>query len=245
MTDISKSKAPSLEEVMNYEEDQKLNNLPNDDQPDPEITKRVEAMEYIIQSSCGKNEDGMPKAAITIAIDEYSFAKDSVRSVLNYSSYKSVINIQKHYEFIQVDLCFASKVDNDMKVIWNHVEKFGQMLDKITAETDDIPFLALTIVPIEERGKYYISATNPIFWCLQPTKPGTDSNILRLLFRTENVNFYETDEIDSYEVEANVQRSIIEQERVAESYERAEEEAARIAEEKNKKLEELRRNGIH
>ena len=244
MTNIPKNKNSSLEEVMSYEKDQELNSSLDNSQPDPEVAKRIEVMDHIIKSSCGKNEDGTPNAAITIAVDEYSFPKNTARSVLNYSSYKPIINIQKHYEFIQIDLCFASKVDNDMKVIWNHVEKFGQMLDNVNAETDDIPFLTLTIVPIEEQGRYYITATNPIFWCLQPTKPGADSSVLRILFRTENVGFYETDEIDSYEVEANVQRSVVEHERVAESYERAEEEAARIAEEKNKKLEELRRNGM-
>jgi L-fucose isomerase-like protein len=81
-----------------------------------------------------------------------------------------------------------------------------------------------------------------MFWCLQPAKPGLESNIIRLLFRAENLGVYETDAIDEYEIEANVQRSLLERERVAETYAKADEEAAQYAEDRNRKIEEMRRN---
>ena len=238
--DVNKTTS-KLEEVMSYEKDQLEEQVGGNTIPD-EIAESINILNQIINSACGKDDDGNPKAAITVAIDEWSHSTNKTHSLLTYSSYKPVVSIQKHYDFIQVDLFFASKVDNDMKVIWNHSEKFGQLINEITHETKNIPFFTLTIVPVETQGRYYISVTNPVFWSLQPVKPGAEAQIIRLVFKAENLNVFETDEIDMYEIEANVQRSLLERDRVAEAYEKADEESAQASLERNQKLEELRRN---
>lgn len=241
MNSLEKKNSPKIEEVMNYDEDVAYESFAED--MNEEETFNAKLIEHIVTSSCGKDASGHPKAAITLGIEMWTLKNNTSRNVATYSSNKPVIDIQKHYDFIQIDMQFASKIDNDLKVLWSHIERFGKTLDGINEGSREVPFFTLTIVPVEEQGGYYIVCTNPIFWCLQPAKPGMDANVLRMQFRSEDVGFFESDDIDMYEIEANVQRSLLERERVAEMYEQNEDEKAKFTEERNRKMEELRKNG--
>jgi hypothetical protein len=203
----------------------------------------ADLVQRIVSECCGKDDSGMPKAAITVSSEMWSTISNASRSIAQQSSNKPTVQIYKHFEFVQIDLKFMSYVDNDLKVLWNTLEKYGTALNSIDGACKEVPFLSLTIVPLIEQGSYYIICTNPVFWALQPERPGQYANTIRLYFRSEDMGFYESDDIDMNEIEASAQRAIQQREMTEKSIADKQEERAQYEEQKNARIEEMRRNG--
>lgn len=200
----------------------------------------------IIKAACGKNEDNNPNCTFTLCTQKWSIMEDKEPETIGeHPAYKPVLNIQKHGKFIQIDLEYPATSDTDLKIMWNMLEKYGRELDEVDDDSESIPMSVLTMVPLVYEGCYYMIAINPIFWALQPSQPGKDATVIRLLYEEENLNFYEASEedIDIESVEADVDRAILEQQSFEQEVMDRERERAEYEEKRAAAFEEMRRNG--
>lgn len=207
----------------------------------------MQMIDEIIKASCGKNEDNNPNCSFTLCTQKWSIMEEDKEpeTIGEHPAYKPVLDMQKHGKFIQIDLEYPTSSDIDLKIMWNMLEKYGQELDEVNEDSESIPMSALTIVPLVYEGCYYMIAINPIFWTLQPSQPGKEATVIRLLYEEENLNFYEASEedIDIEGIEADVDRAILEQQNFEQEVMDKERERAEYEEKRNAAYEEMRRNG--
>ena len=201
-----------------------------------------ELIEMIVQKSCGKDINDVPNGAINLTYEKINKDTKKSQNLRELSVNTPEIAIYKRMEFVQIDLIFASPLASDLKVFWNTFERFGRDFNKVNDETTNIPFLSLTIIPVEERGKYYITCTNPVIWTLQPTSLGGSPNMLRILYRAEDMNFFEAEGFSEAEIEAASLRMIQEKERQAVSYYEKQQQELENQEKQNRQIESNRYN---
>ena len=171
----------------------------------------------IINESCGKNAQDKPKSALTFdcsmwPVNANELSQPEPRMVGTRSAYKPVIEIEKHGEFIQVDLIFQSYLDADLKIIWNLFEKYGDLLNEISDESTEVPAATLTITPVIYDGKYYILCISPLFWTLQPEKPGGQANVIRILFHEDDFGVFESEGVDIDAIDREIERDVANEE---------------------------------
>jgi hypothetical protein len=120
--------------------------------------------------------------------------------------YKPLVNINRRFDFIEIILTFPTAIDNQLRVLYAHLEKYGQKLNDLTEASTMIPLMSCTIVPIVGMGCYYIVAHNPVLWALQSEKVGVAPTQMKLIVRCEDVHFFQTDETNLADIHAAVLR---------------------------------------
>lgn len=201
----------------------------------------------IIASACGNDSNGLPNSAITLSTQLYNLVDTTQKPIIEgeHPAHKPTVYMQNHGEFMQIDLVFPNHMDIDLQVMWRMMEIYGTKLNQINDESTHIPMSLLTICPLADQGTYYIVAHNPIFWVLQPVNPGDQATVIRLLYEADTFNVYEAgdDDIRIEEIEADVDRSIQQQEIAEKQAMDAQLQRAEYEEERNARLEEMKRNG--
>ena len=196
--DIMEDNDDELEEMMDAEDDQyELGTLTEDDS--------VVAQEIVAQCT-GVLEDGSPKAAVAVALDMINPSTYQKQSIANQAMYKPVVEFHARMDFIEVVFTFPTPNDSNLRVMYNHLEKYGQKLDEVEVGSQMVPFFACTIVPVAAMGTAYMVAAQPAFWGLAGKQFGAPLNQLKVAFRAADVNFFMTDETDLTSIIAAVQR---------------------------------------
>ena len=196
--DIMDDSNDSLEEMMDADDDQEaLGGIPEDE--------TVAAQEIVAQCT-GTLEDGTPKAAIAVALDMVNPVTFHKQSIATQSMYKPVVEFRSRLDFLEVLFTFPTANDANLRVFFNHLEKYGQKLDNIEEDDQMVPFMTVTIVPIAALGSAYMVAAQPAFWALSSPTFGGALNQLKVSFRAADVNFWMTDETDLGGILSAVQR---------------------------------------
>lgn len=154
-------------------------------------------MKEVIMAASG-SIDGKTKSAIGL-FHEIWHTNGDTTPVQQISLEKPVVNIFRHAGYVQVDLVFISKFDADLRNIWDMLTRFCEPENSMDDETDEMPTIVLAIYPTEFEGKYYILATNPIFFTLQPEDASGDPCVIRLIFDEEEFTVFEEDDEDVME----------------------------------------------
>lgn len=166
----------------------------------------------ILNEIIGLDAQRRTKSAITLENNIYHFDNGKVDSISSISLNKPSIEIERHGDFLQVDICFVSSMDNDLKILWNNVELYGKNmndLDKEIRSKQALPLCTLTIVPTKLEGKYFVAGENPIFWALTSKKMGQNANVIRLLYKVNNFKFYQNDDANMDQIKQEVKDEII------------------------------------
>ena len=199
-----------LEDMMDADEDlEELEDIPEDD---------ALAASEIVEQCTGSLADGEPKAAITVSLDMVNPETFQKKTLATQAMYKPILQFNKRFDCIEIVFTFPTAGDNNLRVLFNHLETFGQKINEIEDTDQFMPLLAITIVPIASLGACYMVANQPLFWAIQSEKFGGPMNQLKVIIRGVDLNFYQTDEIDLKEIAAAVQR---EREAEDEFYEQA------------------------
>ena len=159
----------------------------------------------IVKKINGKDEKNKANAAITLQ-SVMVHVDGNVKETGVTTCHKPEIVIEKRGKYVQVDLKFMSALDEDLKKLWGMLEVYGNKVTEVTKQSVEIPVTSLTMVPLERECKYYAVASNPIFWTLQPQKPGYEANMIRLLFENVNLKFYETEYVDLHKIDEELLR---------------------------------------
>jgi hypothetical protein len=188
----------NIEDMMDADDDlEELGGVQDDD---------AAIAQEIVNQCSGTLDDGTPKAAVSIALDMVNPETYKKQSIASQAVYKPVVHINKRMEFIEIVLTFPTAIDTNLRVMHANLEKYGQKLNELDELSQMIPIMAITIVPITGLGCYYIVANNPVFWAVQSEKFGGPANQMKILIRCEDLNFFQTDEVDISEITAAVMR---------------------------------------
>lgn len=154
----------------------------------------------IINSINGRDEDRLPKCAVSL--DKYVFDAETKKPVsqITRALANVEINITRipsgtHY-FVQVDFTFLSAKGFEINTLWEFLQEYGKVISLVDDETKEIPQLFVTLIPLSYEGRYYFLCSLPIFWSLMALKPGETANTIRVLFDSETVGLYETNDVD-------------------------------------------------
>lgn len=198
----------------------------------------VEFAQKIVQECVGADEEGDPKAAISLSVDMVAINTFSKRTVAQQAMYRPLVYINRRMEFIEVELEFPTAVDSNLRVFLANLEKYGELLNKTTEVSPEIPFLSMVVFPLQSLGTYYMALNNPVLWALTAKNVGESNNLLKLVYRCEDVGFYQTDDIDIADVQAAIEREEAERQRAIDELEEKEEAKKQYTEQ----LEQMRRS---
>lgn len=217
--DIMDFNSDDLDVMMDADDD--LSDVENLPDADAEIARNI------VKECQGIDDDGQPKAAIALTL-EMMHVDNSRKVISQQAMFRPVVTINRRMEFIEIIFTFKTAIDSNLKVMFANLEKYGQKLNDITELATEAPILSITIVPTISLGCYYMVALNPVMWALQPQAVNGPVNQLKVIVRCEDVGFYQADDMDLSQIEAEVRREI-ENERNAIDIMEQKEEARRQA----------------
>lgn len=163
----------------------------------------------IIEGFADKDRIGRHTTCIEIR-EEYwdPLTKKVLRSVSRATTIEPEIRVLNSGEYTTVVLYFE-KYHSDMNLIWNILEKYGQESQEVTGASTEIPVIIITGVPMILGGKYGMVATDPRFWCLQPSIPSQERcDEIRILFPPEAVLFIRDDSLDTEAIRNRVKSEL-------------------------------------
>lgn len=158
----------------------------------------------ILKSIVGKQENSnLPKCATTVTTGVYIMRTEDSKEVAEANAINPVVNIERHEDFVVCDLRYISAFSQELRDVDNVFNIYGTSMDKASSEDTSpedprIPYLIITLTAITGKDNV-ITLTNPIFWALTSEKPGMTPSILRVLFRAEDVMFFEGRNYDQVE----------------------------------------------
>ena len=199
----------------------------------------------ILEQCQGVDEDNKPKATIAISLTLENPETEKQKVLAEAAFCSAPLEINGRHRFVEVVLTYKSPSAQEMKVLWAHLQKYGELVNKVDyMNAVEIPSFKMYIVPFSTLGTSFMSAVEPVSWTLCSSKPETLPDQLRILFDSDDVDFYETDEIDLEAVDAEAQRML---DQNAEAYYKAEELEREKSEQEarnNATLENLRKGGF-
>lgn len=125
----------------------------------------------------------------------------STRSRSRIATLAPEIQLESAGGYLTLILHFGNRRHPDMNRIWNVLTSYGEESLKACVATREIPVLTFTAVPLSLGGNFGMVATDPVFWCLQPSSPFEEHvSQIRILFQPEGVMFmmdrsFQTDEV--------------------------------------------------
>lgn len=196
-------------------------------------------VQEILTAAMGKNSEGLPNSSIVLNAFSFDRKTREEEEISTVASYSPEVQIKKLNGFVMVDLIFVNDFAPDLRRLWAAFELYGeQELSKANSSYHAF----LIIAPLSYEGKVYIMADNPVFWTLQPQKPGDSINTVRILFRDCDLGIYKNDDIDIEAIKKSVDKEIeLEEINLAQMIAKMEEEKEREIM-MNEKYEEIRRN---
>lgn len=204
----------------------------------------LDMVDKVLEEAMGYNNNGEPKSAINISLFLLDDVTDEMEDIGDVAVFNPAIKIEHHDQFVQLDLCFKSFSSDELRVIWSLLESYGKELDSFDEiASDKVPVLNIVVVPISFSGKYIISLSNPIFWVLQPENPGEQyCNMIRMLLPEDDIEFLEADDIDFDNIKGSVEAEEAQEEADALKFEEREREKEEYEENRQKMLEDMRKN---
>ena len=169
-------------------------------------------IKQVLTDMCGLDDRRMTKSAITLENGIFNIKTNETEIVNDITLNKPSIEIETHIDLVQIDICFVSSMDNDLKILWNNVELYGKNMNDLDEEIRAkklVPISSLTIVPSKYKGEYFAVATNPVYWALTSKKMGQNANVIRLLYRVNDLKFYKNDEINVDAIQQEARAEII------------------------------------
>ena len=195
----------------------------------------------IYEESIGLDTEGKAKSSVSLLHQIYNKLEDRLDTKNEYSLCNPEVALNNTEVVTEIQLIFNSPSDSDLKIIWTMIQMLNQ--DALTdAQTNENNYhiLVLNIVPNKYNGQYFIAASTPLFVSVKSLAPNEKANIISFVFKNEDVMFYETDDIDIAEIESEVKREMLEEQRLEEVAERKRQEREEFYENRNKTIRDRR-----
>lgn len=154
----------------------------------------------ILDSAIGLNEDGTAKVGVAISLEMMNAITRQIEHIDDIVFWENQIDIKRHDAFLQIDFIYNTEDKGELKTLWDIIDNvYSNALDETADDANRTPMCLVTIMPFSLGGEYYIQGVNPIFWSLQPKKPGSTYSIVRMKFEERDVQFLKG-ELDQEEI---------------------------------------------
>jgi hypothetical protein len=197
--DILETDDDDIDTLMDAEDDKDVMN---------DIPTAVLAARTLVEECEGVTEEGYPKATLALTMETVNKITEDRKMVAQQAVYKPVVSIAKRHQFTEINLSFPTANDRDMRVMMNHLDKYGALVANEDETSTEITQLTFAILPVSALGTFYMAAINPIFWVIQPSEMNGPLNQVKILFDCEDIAFIQTDEIDVASIESSIQREL-------------------------------------
>ena len=195
----------------------------------------------VLAESVGLNSDNTPKAIVSIAHQIYNSNTNRVDTVQEHSVLNPEVIIENCDTLTQIELKFANPGDIDMKIFWKIIMSYNDALWDFSQDSDDnAHMISINIIPEKYNGQHFISAAIPLFVNLKTDDLDKVADTICLIFKSEDVVFCETDDIDQATLESEVAREIEEAIRLEELAEKKRREKEAYEERRNRLIEQRR-----
>jgi hypothetical protein len=197
----------------------------------------------ILNACCGTDGADNTKAGFSLDFGIYNPTTNEFDIKTSTTYCNPVLNITRVGETAMIDFIFETKTDSELRRICALMQKYGKDVEAAFQNgAKNIPFMRTQIVPISFSGRFSVTAYGPLYWVLQPEYPTGEVNMIRMVFKTESVLFAENEAYDEVEMAAQLQREEMQREYVEMQHERRKQEDDDYRDERQRNLEELRRN---
>lgn len=197
----------------------------------------------IMDKSIGLDEFGNPKAGFGVEIGEFDCNTSAVNIKNNMHYYNPAINITRTGDMVMFDFIYKNRTDSDLRQFWALLCTYGKNFEKALKEDNGIlPFFRIQIVPNYYGGKFSMVLVTPMYWVLQPETPTSEINTIRIVFQMDSVAFVEGQGYDTKDILADIEREQMQNDYITEAIERKREEEEEYQNERNARIEEMRRN---
>ena len=190
----------------------------------------------ICDAACGCNAENNTKSYISLSYKILNQKDHTVITKNEIALDKPIFFIKKIDNLIQTSLRFPHPMDSDLRLLWNIVKTYENAFTNEVLDTTSLPILVLTVIPKEFEGSYFISAEFPLHYFLESESIGEQVNTVSFLFDAENFVFYESDDIDSEQIESEVEREIYERDRIEEVAKQKRLEREKYMEKRNERI---------
>ena len=154
-------------------------------------------------AACGVDEDGNSKSVVSIETEFINLKDNSEEPVERMSLDGVSVNIFRALQHTTVDFTFADGMGYDIVQAVNMLKRFSVPGNSVEDDGDRIACIAITIMPKELEGEYFICGLHAI-WCLMSSVIGQKSDTIRFiidnqLFKTYATNAAKGEEDDDSE----------------------------------------------
>ena len=160
------------------------------------------SVQEILDSICGKQDNSnLPRCATSVSTGLFIQKDDETRELMETNVVKPIISLERHNEFVVCDLFYISAYDQDLKDAYDVFELYGSNLNDIGVEEEikegelTVPYLVIALTALQGYD-HVVTLSSPITWSLTSNKPGSMPNTIRILFKVEDVMFYEGQVLD-------------------------------------------------
>ena len=167
----------------------------------------------IINETIGLDSENNAKAYVSLAYKVLRISNNEVITKMEHASERAQVNIEAIPCATNILISFSTPGDSDMRIFW-HAIQLCQDAAAAELSEDEFHFIAVTIVPKKFNGSHYICATSPLLYSVQAPAPNEKANVISLIFDDEDIEFFETDEIDIDEIDGEVEREFAETQRL-------------------------------
>lgn len=198
-----------FDDIMNLTEDD-MDTLMDarDDLADLEgVPDDAEFARHIVEECVGVDEQGEARAAVSMLLEMVSGDDMSSHRVISQQAiYKPIIEINKRMEFIEVLFHYPTAIDTNLRVMMSNLDKYAMLLNENMELSVEVPFFTTVLFPLTSLGTFYMTLHNPVMWALTADKAGEPCTTIKVVYRCEDIGFYQTDDIDMADVQAAIDR---------------------------------------
>ena len=197
----------------------------------------------ILNNAQGKNEDGKANSAYILELGSYATQKNEVQ--INSSRYIHApeCRIEMFQDSVNLDLIFPTPFELEFRSLDVTLKQYAKDFNKVPSKNVvAFPVFKLSVVPLIFYGQFLIELSQPMLWYYIEPFNTVGYRGIRFVFPIDNMRVIETEGYDLKEIIAEEQRRSQEVANYHDAYERRKAEEDAYEEERQRKIEELKRN---
>ena len=147
----------------------------------------------IILSVCGVDDYGEPKGCVTVNFAKWHMEEQKEEVIKGLFTNEPEINITRTPRLTMVDLTFEMGEGSDFHELLEVLCMSSEPGNAFDGEEDVMHVLYITIMPYEHEMEYFMTGMHGV-WCLMPSVPKGEIDMVRLIFDNELFSVYQVDQ---------------------------------------------------
>ena len=150
----------------------------------------------VLMAASGTDVEGTTKSLVVVETKNVDVSTEFETTLKELQLDNPVVKIYRGFATSLVDLVFDDSSDYDYVHLFNMLKEFSSLENSVSE--DVVPTLAVTVIPKEYGGDYFLAGLHPS-WCAMPDEPGGDVNTIRFIFDNEFLHTFSSEAEDGGE----------------------------------------------